>query len=119
MNRMTTDARTSDAADTGIGDAGGGGDGDGAMTSTDAAAALGRSEKRRALAVRAAVARRAVRDVPSPCISVCRIDAASGLCTGCLRTLDEIAGWSRMPDAAKRGVWRTIELRARPLPSPS
>ncbi|HUD31901.1 MAG TPA: DUF1289 domain-containing protein, partial [Variovorax sp.] len=88
MNRMTSDTRTSDAADTGIGDAGGDGDGDGAVTSTDATAALGRSEERRALAVRAAVARRAVRDVPSPCISVCRIDAASGLCTGCLRTLD-------------------------------
>jgi len=113
MNRMTTDARTSDAADTGIGDA------DGAMTSTDAAAALGRSEERRALAVRAAVARRAVRDVPSPCISVCRIDAASALCTGCLRTLDEIAAWSRMEDAGKRRVWRAIERRMRPLPSPS
>ena len=111
MNRMTTDARTSDAADTGIGDA--------AMTSTDAAAALGRSEERRALTVRAAVARRAVRDVPSPCISVCRIDAASALCTGCLRTLDEIAAWSRMEDAGKRRVWRAIERRMRPLPSPS
>ena len=33
--------------------------------------------------------------VPSPCISVCRMDAASGLCEGCLRTLDEIAAWSR------------------------
>ncbi len=27
--------------------------------------------------------------VPSPCISVCRIDPASGLREGCLRTLDE------------------------------
>jgi predicted Fe-S protein YdhL (DUF1289 family) len=31
--------------------------------------------------------------VPSPCISVCRMDAATGLCEGCFRTLDEIAAW--------------------------
>lgn len=30
----------------------------------------------------------------TPCIKICRIDPQSGLCTGCLRTLDEIAGWS-------------------------
>jgi predicted Fe-S protein YdhL (DUF1289 family) len=72
---------------------------------------------RRALAARAAVARHAMRDVPSPCVSVCRIDAADGLCTGCLRTLDEIAAWSRMADAGKRHVWHAIGLRARPAPS--
>ena len=40
--------------------------------------------------------------VPSPCINVCRIDAASGLCVGCARTLDEIAAWSSLDDAGKR-----------------
>ena len=29
----------------------------------------------------------------SPCIKVCVIDPASGLCTGCWRSLDEIAAW--------------------------
>ena len=29
-----------------------------------------------------------IKDVPSPCISVCRVDADSGWCDGCLRTLD-------------------------------
>lgn len=51
-------------------------------------------------------------DVPSPCVSVCRMDARRGLCVGCCRTLDEIAGWSQMDDAARREVWRRIELRA-------
>jgi len=32
-------------------------------------------------------------DVESPCTSVCTIDSATGLCAGCYRTLDEIAGW--------------------------
>lgn len=54
------------------------------------------------------------RDVPSPCLSVCRMDMASGLCEGCLRTLDEIAGWSRADDEAKRRIWQAIDARARP-----
>ena len=52
------------------------------------------------------------KDVPSPCISVCRVDADSGWCEGCLRTLDEIAAWSQLGNDSKRGVWRIIEQRA-------
>ena len=69
-------------------------------------------DDRVALRVKAGFAQQLVRDLPSPCTSVCRIDDESGLCEGCMRSLDEIAGWSRMDDAAKRGVWRTIGLRA-------
>lgn len=50
-------------------------------------------------------------DVPSPCLSVCRMDPASEWCEGCFRTLDEIAAWGRMGDEAKRHVWRTIGER--------
>ena len=49
--------------------------------------------------------------VPSPCISVCRIDDATGLCVGCLRTLDEIAAWGALDDTARRRVWQAIALR--------
>jgi predicted Fe-S protein YdhL (DUF1289 family) len=49
--------------------------------------------------------------VPSPCINVCRIEPASGLCEGCLRTLDEIAAWSQLPDTTKRAVWMQLEQR--------
>lgn len=66
-----------------------------------------------ALAARAAEVRGAHGAVPSPCISVCRMDAASGLCEGCLRTIDEIAAWSAMDDDARRCVWGAIEWRAR------
>ena len=52
--------------------------------------------------------------VPSPCINVCQIDAASGLCTGCRRTLDEIASWSRLDDARKRAVWARLAERRTP-----
>ena len=59
-----------------------------------------------------AVAAGAARDVPSPCVSICRMDAATGRCEGCLRTLDEIAAWSRMDDGQKQQVWAP---RPRPL----
>lgn len=50
-------------------------------------------------------------EVPSPCISVCQINAASGCCEGCLRTIDEIAHWSAATPEAKREVWRAIAQR--------
>jgi predicted Fe-S protein YdhL (DUF1289 family) len=49
--------------------------------------------------------------VPSPCINVCRMDAASGWCEGCLRTIDEIVAWGTMADDDKRAVWQLIEQR--------
>ena len=49
--------------------------------------------------------------VPSPCVSICAMDATNALCTGCLRTIDEIAGWSRFSDDEKRAVWRRINER--------
>jgi uncharacterized protein len=50
--------------------------------------------------------------VPSPCISVCRMDAATGQCEGCFRTLDEIADWGMASDDAKRALWQTLVQRA-------
>jgi predicted Fe-S protein YdhL (DUF1289 family) len=65
------------------------------------------------LAQRAAdVAGQAGDEVPSPCVSVCRMDAERVFCIGCLRTIPEIAGWSRSDAATRRGVWRAIEVRA-------
>jgi hypothetical protein len=49
--------------------------------------------------------------VPSPCISVCTMDAATGLCVGCCRTLDEIAAWSVLDADAKRAVLAALPAR--------
>ena len=54
---------------------------------------------------------RAAAPVASPCISVCRIEPASGLCVGCQRTLDEIAAWSGCSDEQKRAIWKLIVAR--------
>ena len=50
--------------------------------------------------------RKAVKDAPvaSPCINICTLDPASGLCAGCYRTLDEIAAWGALDDTARRAV---------------
>ena len=53
----------------------------------------------------------ALAPVPSPCTNVCRIDARTGWCEGCRRTLDEIAAWSTMSDADKRAVWVLLKQR--------
>ena len=47
----------------------------------------------------------------SPCISVCRMNAVSGLCEGCFRTRDEIAAWGNSDDDAKRATWVRIGHR--------
>ena len=39
------------------------------------------------------------------------MDAASGWCEGCLRTLDEIAAWSVLEDHEKRAVWKLLPQR--------
>jgi predicted Fe-S protein YdhL (DUF1289 family) len=49
--------------------------------------------------------------VPSPCIDVCEMDARSGLCRGCARTIDEIIAWSKLDDDAKRKVWALLPAR--------
>ena len=63
------------------------------------------------IAARAVVARASVQNVPSPCISVCRMSADTGWCEGCYRSLDEIRQWSQSDDAAKQALWRQIEQR--------
>lgn len=49
--------------------------------------------------------------VPSPCVSVCKMDAEGVFCTGCLRTLDELRAWSTLNNTGKRAVWQLIEGR--------
>jgi predicted Fe-S protein YdhL (DUF1289 family) len=39
------------------------------------------------------------------------MDAGTGWCEGCLRTIDEIVAWGSMADDDKRAVWQLIEQR--------
>jgi predicted Fe-S protein YdhL (DUF1289 family) len=40
----------------------------------------------------------------------------TGLCEGCLRTIDEIVAWSRADDDYKRAVWGEIRRREEQIP---
>ncbi|MGH8788261.1 MAG: DUF1289 domain-containing protein [Cupriavidus necator] len=63
------------------------------------------------LAAQADAAQRAS-PVPTPCRNVCRMDPATGYCAGCLRTIEEIAGWSSAADEDKRRIWAQLPRRA-------
>jgi len=52
-----------------------------------------------------------MKPIQTPCINVCTMDAASGLCSGCGRTLDEIARWAAMSDAERAAVMGRLEDR--------
>lgn len=49
--------------------------------------------------------------VASPCVSLCRIDARSGWCEGCWRTLDEIAAWGSAKDAERLAILERLQAR--------
>ena len=51
-------------------------------------------------------------EVESPCIKICVVHAESRLCTGCLRSIDEIAAWSRMSPEARSAVMAELPDRA-------
>ena len=73
-----------------------------------------RAAESRKLAERIACAL-AMPQVPSPCINVCQIDPASGLCRGCWRTLDEIAHWSVLDEEEKQAIWRALPARSQTI----
>lgn len=50
--------------------------------------------------------------IESPCIKLCKIDPTTRLCTGCLRSLEEIGGWRGMSDADRRQVMAALPERA-------
>ena len=54
--------------------------------------------------------------VTSPCINICKMEA--GLCVGCLRTIDEIAGWAMAGDDDKRLILAAVAQR-RTLSAPA
>lgn len=56
---------------------------------------------------------RGSRPVASPCVSSCAI-GAQGLCQGCFRLIDEIAGWSAMSQEEKKRVWLDCAERGMP-----
>ena len=51
----------------------------------------------------------------SPCINFCKLNAAGSLCTGCFRTLHEIACWSGMNDTEKHRILNALPGRKKSI----
>ena len=53
----------------------------------------------------------------TPCIKVCIIDPVGRICTGCGRTLQEIAQWGGMSEAERLVIMARLSERLRALAS--
>lgn len=57
-------------------------------------------------------------EIESPCVKICVVHPEARICTGCNRTIEEIAGWGRMSNEQRAAVMeelpgRTALLRKR------
>lgn len=51
-------------------------------------------------------------EIESPCIKICVIHPAERICTGCLRSIDEIGAWSQMSHEERSDVMEALPARA-------
>lgn len=49
--------------------------------------------------------------IASPCVDLCRLDGRTGICTGCLRTAEEIRRWRKMTDHQRRRIMDEMRQR--------
>jgi predicted Fe-S protein YdhL (DUF1289 family) len=47
----------------------------------------------------------------SPCLGICLMDPRTRTCRGCLRTIEEIAGWYTASNAEKRAILECLDER--------
>ncbi|MEX3015380.1 DUF1289 domain-containing protein [Gymnodinialimonas hymeniacidonis] len=50
-------------------------------------------------------------EIESPCVKICVVHPEARICTGCLRSIDEITQWSRMAPEARREVMAALPDR--------
>jgi predicted Fe-S protein YdhL (DUF1289 family) len=49
--------------------------------------------------------------IQTPCVNVCAMSETTGLCTGCGRTLTEIAAWPTLTDAQREAIMAALPAR--------
>ena len=54
-------------------------------------------------------------EIDSPCVKICVVHPEARLCTGCLRSIDEITQWSRMTPEDRRAIMQALPERAAQL----
>ena len=50
-------------------------------------------------------------EIDSPCIDICTIDANSGECIGCGRTLDQINNWTNFDNLKKKQILENLNAK--------
>ena len=50
-------------------------------------------------------------EIESPCVKICVVHPEARICTGCLRSVDEITQWSRMTRETRRDVMAELPER--------
>ena len=50
-------------------------------------------------------------EIESPCVKICVVHPEARICTGCLRTIDEITGWSKMAPEDRREIMEALPER--------
>ncbi len=49
--------------------------------------------------------------IKTPCVKVCFVDPAAGLCVGCFRTMNELARWTKYSDAEREAILAALPQR--------
>ena len=50
-------------------------------------------------------------NLPSPCISICKLNKSTGFCDGCFRTINGISQWPSMTDVERMSLIETLRQR--------
>jgi predicted Fe-S protein YdhL (DUF1289 family) len=53
--------------------------------------------------------------VETPCVDVCEIDQATGICLGCGRTIAEISSWVALTSTERRRIMGELPDRKKAL----
>lgn len=51
-------------------------------------------------------------EVESPCVKICVVHPQARICTGCLRSVDEITRWTKMSSEERREIMEALPDRA-------
>jgi len=51
-------------------------------------------------------------EIQSPCIKICVVHPLERICTGCLRSIEEITAWSEMTDTERNLILQDLGSRA-------
>tara|TARA_R110000868_G_scaffold108842_3_gene296797 strand:- start:24591 stop:24830 length:240 start_codon:yes stop_codon:yes gene_type:complete len=49
--------------------------------------------------------------IKTPCVKVCFVDPAEGICVGCFRTMDELGRWTKYSDAEREAILAALPER--------